>query len=103
MRSQAVSVAESEQFSTLAFPEFEDILRNSPQKKLYAFSDINGLRSHSTFCRITGVPPLQSDFFGLSSALKDNTIEPKKRKETRSKPTKMAREKVNATDNTYYN
>ena len=43
------------------------------------------------------------DFFGLSSALKDNTIEPKKRKETRSKPTKMAREKVNATDNTYYN
>ena len=44
-------------------------------------------------CRITGVPPLQSDFSGLSSALKDDTIEPKKRKETRTKPTKMARKK----------
>ena len=54
-------------------------------------------------CRISGVPPLQSDFSGLSSALKDNTIEPKKRKETRSKPTKMAQEKFNATNNTYYN
>ena len=54
-------------------------------------------------CRISGVPPLQSDFSGLSSALKDNTIEPKKRKETRSKPTKVAREKVNAKNNTYYN
>ena len=54
-------------------------------------------------CRITGVPPLQSDFYGLSSALKDDTNEPKKRKEMRSKPTKMAREKVNATNNTYYN
>ena len=43
-------------------------------------------------CRISGVPPLQSDFSGLSSGLKDNTNEPKKRKETRSKPTKMARE-----------
>ena len=28
-------------------------------------------------CRITGVPPLQSDFSGLSSALKDDTIEPR--------------------------
>ena len=27
-------------------------------------------------CRITGVPPLQSDFSGLSSALKDDAIEP---------------------------
>ena len=44
-------------------------------------------------CRISGVPPLQSDFSGLSSALKDDTIEPKKRKETRTKPTKMARKK----------
>jgi hypothetical protein len=44
-------------------------------------------------CRITGVPPLQSDFYGLSSALKDDTNEPKKRKETRTKPTKMARKK----------
>ena len=42
-------------------------------------------------CRIAGVPPLQSDFSGLSSALKDDTNEPKKRKETRTKPTKMAR------------
>ena len=31
-------------------------------------------------CRISGVPPLQSDFSGLSSALKDNTNEPKKTK-----------------------
>ena len=44
-------------------------------------------------CRISGVPPLQSDFSGLSSALKDDTNEPKKRKETRTKPTKMARKK----------
>ena len=44
-------------------------------------------------CRITGVPPLQSDFYGLSSALKDDTNEPKKRKEARTKPTKMARKK----------
>ena len=44
-------------------------------------------------CRISGVPPLQSDFSGLSSALRDDTIEPKKRKETRTKPTKMARKK----------
>ena len=44
-------------------------------------------------CRILGVPPLQSDFYGLSSALKDDTNEPKKRKETRTKPTKMARKK----------
>ena len=44
-------------------------------------------------CRITGVPPLQSDFSGLSSALKDDTNEPKKRKEARTKPTKMARKK----------
>ena len=44
-------------------------------------------------CRITGIPPLQSDFSGLSSALKDDTNEPKKRKETRTKPTKMARKK----------
>ena len=44
-------------------------------------------------CRITGVPPLQSDFSGLSFALKDDTNEPKKRKETRTKPTKMARKK----------
>ena len=44
-------------------------------------------------CRITGVPPLQSDFYGLSSALKDDANEPKKRKETRTKPTKMARKK----------
>ena len=29
MRSQAVSVAESEQFSTLAFPDFEDIDQKS--------------------------------------------------------------------------
>ena len=35
-------------------------------------------------CRITGVPPLQSDFSGLSSALKDDTNEPKKRKEART-------------------
>ena len=58
-------------------------------------------------CRISGVPPLQSDFSGLSSALKDNTNEPKKRKETRSKPTKMAREKstlrtTHTTTNMYY-
>ena len=46
-----------------------------------------------TSCRISGVPPLQSDFSGLSSALKDDTNEPKKRKETRTKPTKMARKK----------
>ena len=32
-----------------------------------------------TSCRISGVPPLQSDFSGLSSALKDDTNEPKKR------------------------
>ena len=44
-------------------------------------------------CRITGIPPLQSNFSGLSSALKDDTNEPKKRKETRTKPTKMARKK----------
>ena len=44
-------------------------------------------------CRIIGVPPLQSDFYGLFSALKDGTNEPKKRKETRTKPTKMARKK----------
>ena len=44
-------------------------------------------------CRIAGVPPLQSDFSGLSSALKDDTNEPKRRKETRTKPTKMARKK----------
>ena len=44
-------------------------------------------------CRISGVPPLQSDFSGLSSALTDDTNEPKKRKETRTKPTKMARKK----------
>ena len=44
-------------------------------------------------CRISGVPPLQSDFSGLSSALKDDTNEPKKRKEARTKPTKMARKK----------
>ena len=44
-------------------------------------------------CKITGVPPLQSDFYGLSSALTDNTNEPKTRKETRTKPTKMARKK----------
>ena len=44
-------------------------------------------------CRITGVPPLQSDFSGLSSALKDDTNEPKKRKEARTKPAKMARKK----------
>ena len=44
-------------------------------------------------CRITGVPPLQSDSSGLSSALKDDTNEPKKRKEARTKPTKMARKK----------
>ena len=43
--------------------------------------------------RITGVPPLQSDFSGLSSALKDDANEPKKRKEARTKPTKMARKK----------
>ena len=54
-------------------------------------------------CRITGVPPLQSDFYGLSSALKDDTNEPKNRKEARTKPTKMARKKVNATDDTNYN
>ena len=30
-------------------------------------------------CRISGVPPLQSDFSGLSSALKDNTAEKAKR------------------------
>ncbi len=46
-----------------------------------------------TSCRISGVPPLQSDFSGLSSALKDDTNEPKKRKEARTKPTKMARKK----------
>ena len=52
------------------------------------------LQDHSQlYCRITGVPPLQSDFYGLSSALKDDTNEPKKRKETRTKPTKMARKK----------
>ena len=44
-------------------------------------------------CRISGIPPLQSDFSGLSSALKDDTNEPKKRKEARTKPTKMARKK----------
>ena len=44
-------------------------------------------------CRISGFPPLQSDFSGLSSALKDDTNEPKKRKEARTKPTKMARKK----------
>ena len=60
---------------------------------MFAFSDAYGLRSHSTFCRITGVPPLQSDLYGLSSALTDNTNEPKTRKETRTKPTKMARKK----------
>ena len=44
-------------------------------------------------CRIAGDPPLQSDFYGLFLALKDDTNEPKKRKETRTKPTKMARKK----------
>ena len=60
------------------------------------FGDAYNLRSHSQFyvsCRITGVPPLQSDFYGLSSALKDDTNEPKKRSEARTKPTKMARKK----------
>ena len=36
---------------------------------------------------------LSQNGYGLSSALKDDTYEPKKRKETRTKPTKMARKK----------
>ena len=53
-----------------------------------------------TSCRISGVPPLQSDFSGLSSALKDDTNEPKKRKEARTKPAKMARKKSTLRTNT---
>ena len=49
-------------------------------------------------CRITGVPPLQSDFYGLSSALKDDTNEPKKTKRSAHKTNEDGAEKVNATD-----
>ena len=66
----------------------------SGNAKVFAFNDIYRLLFKIYIsCRITGVPPLQSDFYGLSSALKDDTNEPKKRKEARTKPTKMARKK----------
>ena len=52
-------------------------------------------------CRIIGAPSLQSDFYGLSSALKDDTNKPKKRKEARTKPTKMARKKSTLRTKTY--
>ena len=57
MRSQAVSVAESEQFSSLAFPKFEDPVAGglrylkSKRRKVFAFGDAYNLRSHSPLLR----------------------------------------------------
>ena len=82
----------------LCLPDLEDFLfclRKKKKKKKASVENCSLSATPSAYisCRISGVPPLQSDFSGLSSALKDDTNEPKKRKETRTKPTKMARKK----------
>ena len=82
--------------STNAAPLYQRSLRSQEKQALKIVRFQRHLPLTIEFyisCRISGVPPLQSDFSGLSSALKDDTNEPKKRKETRTKPTKMARKK----------
>ena len=73
---------------------------------MFTFGDAYSLRSHSqfsVFCRIIGIPLLQLDVYGLSSALKDDTIDPKKTKRNAHKSNENGAEKVNATDDTNYN
>jgi len=63
------------------------ISEKASEWKMSTFGDAYSLRSLSQLyvsCRITGVPPLQSDFYGLSSALKDDTIEPEKNEKKRA-------------------